>query len=113
MQFIYLRNVFYSDILCNNIFLDNSLNVKLSDFAKSAINNYLLLVCYKTSYKLPSKDILTRTELFALGFTTYKIITSSKLYKDLPDYKVSATFFKGRYLNLESIFAFKNTIIRC
>jgi hypothetical protein len=105
--------VFYSDILYNNIFLNNSLNVKLSDFTKSAINDYPLLVYYKTSHELPSKDILTRTKLFALGFITYKIMTSSKLYKDLPDYKVLTTFLKGYYLNLEFIFAFKNTIIRC
>jgi hypothetical protein len=104
--------VFYSNILYNNIFLDNSLNIKLSNFAKFTINDYLLLICYKTSYKLFSKDILTRTELFTFSFTTYKIITSSKPYKDLPNHKVLATFLKGRYLNLKSISSFKNTIIR-
>jgi hypothetical protein len=104
--------VFYSDILYNNIFLNNSLNIKLSDFARFAINNYLLLVCYKTSYELLSKDILIRTELFALGSTIYKIITSSKLYKDLLNYEVSAAFRKGRYLNLEFVSSFRNTIIR-
>ena len=104
--------MFYNNISCNNIFLNNSFNIKLSNFAKSAINDYLLLVYYKTNYKLLSKDILTRTKLFALGFITYKIITSSKLYKDLLNYKVSATFFKSCYLNLKFVFAFKNTIIR-
>jgi hypothetical protein len=112
MRFIYLRNVFYSNILYNNIFLDNSLNIKLSNFAKSTINDYLLLVYYKTSYKLLSKDILIRTKLFAFSFIIYKIITSSKLYKDLLNYKVLATFFKGRYLNLKFISSFKNIIIR-
>ena len=105
--------MFYSNISYNNIFLDNSLNIKLGNFARFAINNYLSLVCYKTSYKLPSKDILTRTKLFALGSTTYEIITSLKLYKDLPNYKVLAAFLKGYYPNLESVSAFRNTIIRC
>jgi serine/threonine protein kinase len=113
MRFIYSRNVFHGDISCNNIFLDDSLNIKLSDFAGSAINDHPPLVYYKTSHELPSEDILMRTELFALSFTTYKIMTGSKLYKDLPDYKVLAAFLKGRYPNLESISTFKNTIIRC
>lgn len=103
----------YSDILCSNVFLNNNLNVKLGDFAGSAINDLLLLVCYKTSYELPNKDILIKTELFALGSTIYKIITGLKLYKDLPDYKVSAAFSEGRYPNLESVSTFRNIIIRC
>ncbi|ORX98492.1 hypothetical protein BCR34DRAFT_496083, partial [Clohesyomyces aquaticus] len=111
--FIYLRGVLYSNILCNNVFLNSNLNIKLSNFASLAINNFLLLVCYKTSYKLPSKDILTRTKLFALCSTVYEIITSLKLYKDLPNYKVSAAFAKGCYPNLESVSVFKNIIIRC
>jgi serine/threonine protein kinase len=113
VQFIYLRSVLYSDISCNKIFLNDSLNIKLGDFAGSAIDDHLLLVCYETSYELPGEDISTRTELFALGFTTYEIMTGSKLYKDLPDYEVFAAFFEGRSPNLEFVFAFRNTIIRC
>jgi hypothetical protein len=112
MRFIYLRNVFYGNILYNNIFLNNSFNIKLSDFAGFAINDYPPLVYYKTSHELPSKDILTRTKLFTLSFITYKIITSSKLYKDLLNHEVLATFLKGYYLNLKFVFTFKNTIIR-
>ncbi|ORY14739.1 hypothetical protein BCR34DRAFT_479053, partial [Clohesyomyces aquaticus] len=111
--FIYLRSVFYSNILCNNVFLNKNLNIKLSNFASLAINNLLPLVCYKTSHKLPSKDILTKTKLFALNSTVYKIITSLKPYKDLPNHKVSAAFFKGRYPNLELISIFRDIIIQC
>jgi len=85
--------------------------MQLGDFAGSAINNYLPLVYYKTSYKLPSEDILTKTEIFTLGSTTYKVITDSKPYKDLPNYKISTAFSKGRYPNLKSVPAFRNTII--
>ncbi|XTI94264.1 kinase-like protein [Cenococcum geophilum] len=104
MWFIYLRSVFYGDILYNNIFLNNNLNIL-------AIDDYLLLVYYKTSHKLLSEDILTKTELFALGSTTYKIMTGLKLYKDLPNYEISTAFSEGRYLNLESVFIFRNIII--
>ncbi|OCK79500.1 hypothetical protein K432DRAFT_299730, partial [Lepidopterella palustris CBS 459.81] len=92
VRFIHLRSVLYGDILCNNVFLNNNLNIKLGNFAGLAINDLLPLICYKTSHKLPSKDILTRTKLFALGSTVYKIITGLKLYKNLPNYKVSTTF---------------------
>ncbi|OCK76784.1 hypothetical protein K432DRAFT_305605, partial [Lepidopterella palustris CBS 459.81] len=92
VRFIYLRSVLYSNILYNNVFLNNNLNIKLSDFAGLAINDLLLLIYYKTSYKLPSKNILIRTKLFTPSFTVYKIITSLKLYKNLPNYKVFTTF---------------------
>jgi serine/threonine protein kinase len=113
VRFIHSRNVFHGDISCNNIFLDDSLNVKLGDFAGSAIDDHPPLVCYETSHELPGEDISTRTELFALGSTTYEIMTGSKPYKDLPDHEVSAAFLEGRYPDLESVSAFRNTIMRC
>ncbi|KAH6713812.1 spindle assembly checkpoint kinase [Leptodontidium sp. MPI-SDFR-AT-0119] len=95
VRFIYSRNVLYGDISCNNAFLDDSLNVKLGDFAGSAIDDH------------PPLD----GTLFALGSTTYEIMTGSKPYKDLPDHEVSAEFFEGRYPDLESVSAFRNTIM--
>lgn len=38
-------------------------------------------------------------------------MTGSKPYKDLPDHEVSAEFFEGRYPDLESVSAFRNTIM--
>jgi serine/threonine protein kinase len=113
IRFIHSKSVLHGDISCNNIFLDDSLNVKLGDFAGSAIDDLPPLVCYETSHELPSEDISARTELFALGSTTYEIMTGSKPYKDLPDHEVSAAFSEGRYPDLESISAFRNTIRRC
>ena len=85
--------------------------MQLGDFTGSAINDYLLFIYYETSYKLSSKDILIKTKLFALSFTIYKVMTGLKLYKDLPDYKISTTFSKGCYFDLKSIPAFRNIII--
>jgi hypothetical protein len=39
-------------------------------------------------------------------------MTGSKPYGDLPDHEISAAFSKGRYPNLESVPAFRNTIIK-
>lgn len=113
VRFIHSRSVFHGDISCNNIFLDDSLNVKLGDFAGSAIDDHPPLVCYETSHELPGEDISTRTELFALGSTTYEIMTGAKPYKDIPDHEVSAAFSEGRYPDLESVSAFRNTIMKC
>jgi hypothetical protein len=103
----------YGDISSNSIFLDDNLNAKLGDFAGSATNNDPSLVYYKTSHELLSEDILTRTELFALNFIIYEIMTGLKLYRDLSDHEVSTTFFESRYSDLKLISIFKNTIMRC
>ncbi|KAH7317623.1 spindle assembly checkpoint kinase [Rhexocercosporidium sp. MPI-PUGE-AT-0058] len=113
IQFVHSKGVLHGDISCNNIFLDDNLNVKLGDFAGSAIDDLPPLVCYETSHELPGEDISTRTELFALGSTVYEIMTGPKPYKDLPDHEVSAAFSEGRYPALESISAFRNTIMKC
>ena len=90
VRFIHSRSVLHGDMSCNNNFLDDDLNVKLGDFAGSAIDDHPPLVCYETSHELPGEDISTKTKLFALGSTAYEVMTGSKPYKDLPDHEVSA-----------------------
>ncbi|KXT09187.1 hypothetical protein AC579_6503 [Pseudocercospora musae] len=113
VQFIHSRNVLHGDISCNNIFLDDNLNVKLGDFAGSAIDDHPPLVCYETSHELPGEDISTRTELFALGSTVYEVMTGVKPYKELPEHEISAAFSEGRYPDLETVSVFRSTIMRC
>jgi serine/threonine protein kinase len=113
VRFIHSRGVFHGDMSCNNVFLDDNFDVKLGDFAGSAIDDLPPLVCYETSHELPGKDISTETELFALGSTIYEVMTGSKPYEDLPEHEVAAAFSEGRYPNLESVSAFKNTIMKC
>ncbi|MCJ1412022.1 hypothetical protein MMC19_006114 [Ptychographa xylographoides] len=113
VRFIHSKNVFHGDISCNNTFLDENLDVRLGDFAGSAIDNLPPLICYETSHELPGEDISARTELFALGSTIYEVMTGSKPYKDLPDHEISAAFSECHYPDLDSVPAFKNTIMRC
>ncbi|KAF1352745.1 kinase-like protein [Lizonia empirigonia] len=113
VRFIHSRGVFHGDMSCNNVFLDDNFDVKLGDFAGSAIDDLPPLVCYETSHELPGKDISTETELFALGSTIYEVMTGSKPYEDLPEHEVAAAFSEGRYPDLESVSAFKNTIMKC
>lgn len=64
VRFIHSRSVLHDDISCNNIFLDDDLNVKLGDFAGSVIDDHPPLICYETSHELPGENISTKTELF-------------------------------------------------
>lgn len=97
-----------------NVFLDDNLNVKLGDFAGSAIDEHPPLVCYETSHELPDEDeISAKTELFALGSTVYEMMTGVKPYKDLPEHEISAAFSEGRYPDLEIVSVFGSTIGKC
>jgi serine/threonine protein kinase len=113
VRFIHSRSVLHGDISCNNVFLDVNLDVKIGDFAGSAIDDLPPLICYETSHELPGEDISPRTERFALGSTVYEVMTGSKPYKDLPDHEVSPAFSEGRYPDLRSLPAFRNAILGC
>ena len=103
----------HGDIPCSNIFLDENLDVKLGDFAGSAIDDIPPLIYYETSHELPWVDISTKTEIFFLGSTVYEFMMGFKPYKDLPDHEVSDAFLKGRFPNLDSLPALTNSIMKC
>lgn len=114
VRFIHSRNVLHGDISCNNVFLDENLNVKLGDFAGSAIDEHPPLICYETSHELPGEDeISAKTEVFALGSTVYEMMTGVKPYKELPEHEISAAFSEGRYPDLETVSVFGSTIGKC
>ena len=113
VQFIHSREVLHGDISCNNVFLDEDLNIQLGDFGGSAIDGHSPLVCYEASHELPDQDISSNTELFALGSTAYEIMTGSKPYKDLLDHEISTAFSEGRYPDPETVPALRHTIMGC
>ncbi|KAH9873457.1 hypothetical protein IAQ61_004080 [Plenodomus lingam] len=113
VRFVHSRGVLHADISCDDVFLDDNLNVKLGDFAGSRIDELAPLLCYETSHELPGEDISTRAELFALGSTVYEIMTGLKPYGDLPDHEVSAAFSEACYPDLKSVAAFRHTIMKC
>jgi serine/threonine protein kinase len=113
VRFIHSKRVLHGDISCNNVFLNDKLDVKLGDFAGSVIDDLPPLICYETTHELPGEGISTKTELFAVGSTIYEIMTESKPYKDLLDREVSAAFSESRYPDLESVSAFRNTSLKC
>jgi hypothetical protein len=48
----YIIKRLYKDINYSNFYLDYNLDLKLSDFAESSINQLLALVCYSTTHQL-------------------------------------------------------------
>ena len=114
IAFVHSQNVLHGDISCNNVFLDQSLEAKLGDFAGSSIDGQDPLICYETSHEHPEiEGISTRSELFALGSTFYEIMTGSKPYKELSDSEISDAYTQGRYPSLVSLAAFKDIIAKC
>ncbi|GAO17465.1 uncharacterized protein UV8b_05982 [Ustilaginoidea virens] len=112
--FVHSKGVLHGDISCNNVFLDDKLDVKLGDFGGSAIDNLAPLIYYETSHYLPpGQDTSPKTELFALGSTVYEMMTGARPYKDLPDHEVTAALSEGRYPDLGPVAAFRDTIMGC
>ncbi|EJP62102.1 spindle assembly checkpoint kinase [Beauveria bassiana ARSEF 2860] len=114
MSFIHSKNVLHGDISCNNVFLDESLNIKIGDFAGSAIDDEDPLICYETSHEHPDIECISKkSELFALGSTFYEIMTGSKPFKDLADEEVCSAYSEGRYPELNDLHACNNIIYTC
>ncbi|KAH9209501.1 spindle assembly checkpoint kinase [Leptodontidium sp. 2 PMI_412] len=87
VAFIHSRNVLHGDISCNNVMLDEDLNVKLGDFA---------------GHEHPEiMGISTGSELFTLGSTFYEIMTGSKPYKELFDTEIVRAYKEGKYPSLK------------
>ncbi|KAI9761344.1 MAG: hypothetical protein M1840_001968 [Geoglossum simile] len=114
IAFVHSRNVMHRDISCNNVFLDKELNVKLGDFAGSAIDDETPLICYETSHEHPdNKGVSTKSEVFALGSTFYEVMTGSKPYGKLSDQAICDTYAQGNFPSLVSLAAFRGIIAKC
>ncbi|OBT52104.1 hypothetical protein VE04_06601 [Pseudogymnoascus sp. 24MN13] len=114
VAYVHSKNVLHSDISCNNIFIDHGLNVKLGDFAGSAIDEEPALVYYETSHGHPSvTDTTTKSDIFALGSTFYEVMTGLKPYKGLPDWEIDDAYALGKYPSLSSLDAFNGAIAKC
>ena len=113
ITFVHSRNIIYRDISYNNVFFDKELNVKLSDFTRSPINDEAPFICYETSYKYPNNEgVLIRSKVFTLSSTFYKVIIGSKLYKELLDEVIYNIYAWGEFLSLASLAAFRDIIAK-
>ena len=105
MSFVHSQKILHGDISCNNVFLDENLDVKLGDFAGSSIDGKPSLVCYETSHDNPNiEDISTQSELFALGSTFFEIMTGQRPYEGWPDREVEDAYRNGKFPDTSSLY---------
>ncbi|KAF2805396.1 kinase-like protein [Mytilinidion resinicola] len=102
VRFIHSRSVLHGDISCNNVFLDDNLDVKLGDFAGSAIDDLPPPLSHHTTHQLPAEDTPNRNESFAPEQTSYNKKTSAKPKKELNNHQKSPTYHQTPYPNRQA-----------
>lgn len=114
LSFIHSKGIFHGDISCNNAFVDESLKLKLGDFAGSSIDDEPPLVCYDISHEHPDlTNISIRSELFALGSSLYEIMTRSRPYHGSSASSIKNAYRAGTFPNLNRLEALSNVIAGC
>lgn len=114
VSFIHGKGILHGDISCNNAFIDESLNLKLGDFAGSSIDHEPPLVCYDISHEHPDlTDISIRSEIFALGSSLYEIMTGSKPYQGSSASYIKNAYRTGTFPDLSRLEALSNVISGC
>lgn len=114
VRFIHTKGILHGDISCNNAFLDESLKLKLGDFAGSSIDDEPPLVCYDISHEHPDlTDISIKSELFALGSSLYEIMTGSKPYQGFSASSIRNAYRANTFPDLRRLEALGNVITGC
>lgn len=92
LEFAHSLGVYNSDIHCVNFFLDQSLNLKVGDWAGASIDGGTSHSTYRLRCRLfdtngtdipRATGISAITEVFALGSALYSMVTCQDLWPDL------------------------------
>ncbi|XTI92560.1 hypothetical protein V2W45_1249157, partial [Cenococcum geophilum] len=63
--------IIYKDLIYLNIFLTDSLNIKIGNFAGSSIDKSPLNFIIKASHKYPGPLLSIKADIFTLGLDLY------------------------------------------
>jgi serine/threonine protein kinase len=113
IQFVHDAGVIHGDLTCANVFLDDSLNAKVADFAGSSIDGSPLLVVVTESHEFPGPRASIQADVFALGSVLYEIMTGHPPYEGLGDSEIRALYLKRQFPETASLGAMGAVIKQC
>ncbi|KAK4101923.1 kinase-like protein [Parathielavia hyrcaniae] len=111
--FVHSVGVIHSDLTCQNIFLDQELDIKLGDFAGSSVDGSELLVCVTPSHECPGSPLSTQGDIFAFGSVIYELMTGAVLYQGLSDTEISDRYKNGQFADTTSLGELGAIIRKC
>ncbi|KAI9841785.1 MAG: hypothetical protein M1837_000379 [Sclerophora amabilis] len=113
LAFSHANGVLHGDINCSNYFLTQQLELKLGDFATSAMDGPTTSL-YSITHQLADADITSsQTEIFAFGSSLYEMVTGRAPYADLDYEEVESRFRQKQFPDLSIIRVLGGTVGKC
>ncbi|KAF1961498.1 serine/threonine protein kinase [Byssothecium circinans] len=117
LQHVHEHNIRHADLSGRNILLDSTRNVRLCDFAGSAIDDDKATVWVESGFRHPDddevKDSTIRAELHALGSTIYELCTFSQPYgREVEEWIVAQWIREGKYPSVKDVIL-GDIIVKC
>jgi serine/threonine protein kinase len=116
LAFVHSMNIIHADLTCGNIYLDDSLHVKLLDFCGSSMDGSKPLTEVTASHRCPGDDLTSiRADLFALGSTLYEILTGKPPYyeRGLKEIEIINLFKQLKFPETKSLGPIGDVITGC
>ena len=122
-EYIHNMGVRHSDFRLEQWYLDDGLDVKLSDFNASGYDSNLELAlegseamaAESATHFLPrdiAKDSTIKSDLFALGSTLFELVTGRAPYEGQASESIEACFISGTFPNVDGLLL-EGIIIGC
>lgn len=113
LVFCHKTGILLGDIDCSNYFLTRTLELKVGDFATSAIDEPTRAL-YSITHQLPDVDTTSHlTEIFAFGSSLYEMVTGRVPYPDLDSDEVEARCRRKQFPALSTVEVLIGTIWKC
>ncbi|KAI9750577.1 MAG: ATP binding [Chaenotheca gracillima] len=122
LAYCHANSVLHGDICGNNFMLDGDMNLKLGDFAGSAIDQLPALVAYHTTHQLPGIEmsspdgdmmITIESEIFAFGSLLYEIMNDLHPYASLSENEVERRYLRKEFPDTSQFGALGPIIAGC